>query len=109
MGGYDGDGGPAIDARLNAPTDVEVDADGSLYICDSGNNVVRKIDASGIITTIAGDGQEGQADLKNGDGGLATAARLNHPNGIALDRRNRLLSIADEYDQRVRVVRLAAP
>jgi hypothetical protein len=101
-GSYAGDGGLATDARLNLPTDVDVDADGSLYICDSGNNVIRRVDASGIISTAAGSGRAGFG----GDGGLATSAALNQPNGIGLDRPNRRLYIADEFNHRIRVVKL---
>ena len=78
---YDGDGGAATDASINGPTSVTVDKAGNIYIADFGNNRVRKIDTKGIITTIAGNGNAAYA----GDGGLATAASINGPKGIAID------------------------
>jgi uncharacterized protein (TIGR03437 family) len=79
--GPGGDGGPAIAARLSAPCAVAVDGSGNLYIVDGGNNEIRKVDNSGIITRIAGTGQPGYS----GDGGPAAAAALAEPSGIALD------------------------
>nr|AUN36709.1 hypothetical protein [uncultured bacterium] len=81
-GGYSGDGGAATSALLNAPMGVAVDGAGNLYIADYGNHAIRRVDGtSGNITTIAGDG----TPEYTGDGGLATAARLNHPYALALD------------------------
>jgi sugar lactone lactonase YvrE len=77
--GYSGDGGPATSAQFNGPTDVRVDAAGNLYVVDSSNNRIRKVDASGTITTIAGTNY-GYA----GDAGLASNASFAGPNGIAL-------------------------
>lgn len=102
-GAYAGDGGAASAARLNFPTDVAVDADGSLYICDNANSAIRRVDPSGVITTVAGKGAPGFS----GDGGPATAATLNFPSGIALDTARRRLYIADTGNQRIRVVTLA--
>ena len=102
-GAYAGDGGPATQARLNQPTDVDVDTDGSVFICDSENSVIRRVAPDGTISTVAGNGVSGYG----GDGGWALTARLNKPNGIALDRVRRLLYIADVYNHRIRVVRLA--
>jgi RHS repeat-associated protein len=79
--GYGGDGGPATEAILSVPHGVTVDASGNLYIVDPGNNRLRKVDASGIITTVAGTGQEGFS----GDGGPATEAKLYDPVGVAID------------------------
>jgi hypothetical protein len=81
--GYAGDGGFATDARLDSPYAVAVDKHGSIYIADHNNNVIRKVDATtGIISTIAGiAGSYGYT----GDHGLATAATLNNPKGIAVD------------------------
>ena len=70
--GFSGDGGPATSARLWGPTDITFDRDGNLYISDTGNNRIRKVDRQGIITTVAGNGTRGFA----GDGGPATAANL---------------------------------
>jgi sugar lactone lactonase YvrE len=70
--GYSGDGGPATAALLNSPSGVAVNGAGSLYIADSGNNVIREVSPSGIISTAAGSGQPGYS----GDGGAATSAAL---------------------------------
>ena len=79
--GYTGDGGAATAARLNSPKNVHADGSGNLYISDFGNQVVRKVDAAGIITTFAGNGITGYS----GDGGPATLAKLDHPYGITTD------------------------
>jgi sugar lactone lactonase YvrE len=80
--GYGGDGTAAIAAELNAPAKVVLDAAGSLYIADTGNNTIRFVDAAtGIISTIAGNGTAGYA----GDGGAATVSELNAPQGLAVD------------------------
>jgi trimeric autotransporter adhesin len=76
-----GDLGQAINAELSNPSGVAVDAQGNLYIADTGNNRIRKVTTSGIITTIAGSTSGGYA----GDGGPATSAQLNGPTRLALD------------------------
>ncbi len=102
--GYSGDGGPATDAQLAYPSGVAVDAAGNLYIADSINNRVRKVSASGTITTIAGSGTTGYAGGGySGDGGPATDARLNYPSGVAVDAAGNLY-IADGNNHRVRKV-----
>jgi uncharacterized protein (TIGR03437 family) len=78
---FSGDGGPATSAALNNPTSVALDGAGNLYICDQFNQRIRKVDTTGIITTIAGTGAQGYS----GDGGLATNATLNYPGGMAID------------------------
>jgi len=78
--GYSGDGGAATQARLYYPHDVAVDAEGNLYISDIVNRRIRKVDTSGIITTIAGNGTAGYS----GDGGAATKASIN-PASVAVD------------------------
>jgi hypothetical protein len=79
-GGYSGDGGPATAANLNAPYDVNVDAQGNLFIADLYNACIRRVAlAAGIITTCAGTGEPGYT----GDGGPATAAQLDNPTGVA--------------------------
>jgi RHS repeat-associated protein len=97
--GYSGDGSPATEAQLNYPTDVAVDSSGSLYIAEGYNNLVRKVDTSGIITTVAGDGTNGYS----GDGGPPTQARLRYPLGVAVDASGNLF-IADELNHRIRKV-----
>jgi len=78
--GFLGDGGPASRARLQEPSDVAVGLDGSVYITDPGSSRVRRIDHSGTISTVAGNGRAGHS----GDGGLATKARLGGPMGVAI-------------------------
>lgn len=79
--GFSGDGGPAVEASLNSPRALAVDATGNLFIADSSNNRIRKVDTSGIITTIAGNG----SPASTGDGGPATVAGLNLPMHLAVD------------------------
>ena len=95
---YAGDGGPAVAASLAGPSGLAFDQAGNLYVADSNNNVIRRIDPSGTITTVAGNGQGGYS----GDGGPATSASLNDPLAVTLDRSGNLY-IA-ENDQRVRMV-----
>lgn len=97
--GYSGDGGPADAARLNEPQGVTVDWLGNIYIADTSNHRVRKVDRDGIITTIAGDGNAGYG----GDGGPADAAQLNNPQGVAADRLGNVY-IADTDNHRIRKV-----
>ena len=96
-GGSEGDGGPATSAMLNSPTGVAVDAAGNLFIADYNNNRVRRVDASGQISTVAGTGTQGYS----GDGGPATSAMLNRPGGVAVDAAGGML-IADTSNHRVR-------
>lgn len=70
--GFSGDGGPATEAQLDAPSGVAAMPDGSVLIADAGNNRVRRVSRDGVITTVAGNGQRGSS----GDGGPATAARI---------------------------------
>ena len=106
--GYSGDGGLASFAELNQPTGVAVDAQGNLYIADSANNVIRRVDAkTGIITTVAGDFAADKANDGlggfSGDGGPATSAQLNDPQGIAIDGAGDLF-IADTFNNAIREV-----
>lgn len=97
--GYSGDGGAANTAALNYPTGVAVDSAGNVYIADGSNSRIRKVDPQGIITTFAGTGAFGFS----GDGGPATDAVLDGPNGVAVDNAGKVY-IADTYNNRIRVV-----
>jgi sugar lactone lactonase YvrE len=100
QGGFSGDGGPAINALLNDPEDLSVDAAGNVYISDTQNHRIRRIDAAtGIIHTIAGTGVKGFS----GDGGLATDAEISFPAGLAVDSAGRIY-FADEANQRIRML-----
>ncbi|MEI8090226.1 MAG: Ig-like domain-containing protein, partial [Opitutaceae bacterium] len=114
--GYRGDGGPATSAMLDTPTGLAVDSAGNLYIADTGNCVIRKVDTNGIITTVAGTipllngtnpintfAQSGYS----GDGGPATSAKLNAPYAIACDSAGNLY-IADTGNARIRKVTFAS-
>ena len=96
--GFSGDGGPANAASLLVAAGVTADPEGNIFIVDFGNFRIRKVGLDGIIRTVAGSG------LSNvGDGGLATAARLSFPMGVAVDGAGNLL-ISDTYNRRVRRV-----
>jgi sugar lactone lactonase YvrE len=101
--GYAGDNGPATAATLTTPSGVAVDGAGNVYIADSGNNVVRKVAAAtGIIATAAGNGAPG-SPANVGDGGPATSANLNNPQGVTVDTAGNLF-IADTSNHRIRRV-----
>ncbi len=95
--GFSGDGGPAADAELDltGPTSLAVAPDRSLFIADTGNDRVRMVDSAGTITTVAGDGTAGHT----GDGGPATHAELQQPDGLALGADGGLY-VADGLDIR---------
>jgi sugar lactone lactonase YvrE len=101
--GFSGDGGKATNASLDLdfPTGLAVDSAGNLFIADSFNRRIRQVDLDGTIRTIAGNGTGGGS----GDGGLATNASLEFPQGIALDAAGNLF-IADRGSNRVRQVGL---
>lgn len=100
--GFSGDGGPAISAQLHSPNALAFDSGGNLYIADTTNNRIRKVDLTGTITTIAGSsGTPGFG----GDGGPATAALLNRPDGVAADSAGNIL-IGDSGNNVVRKVDL---
>ena len=123
--GYDGDDKPAIRAMLHAPEAVVVDQQGNLYISDTMNHRVRKVDvASGLITTVAGNGDSGYEDknmggcgaarfvakesagtVKHGDGLLAVEAVVNSPVGLALDSQGHLY-ICERGENKIRRVKL---
>src|SRR5207249_7939099 len=95
--GGSGDGGPAADAQVNYPEDMEIGPDGKLYFADTNNNRVRRINlVSGVIEAVAGTGQQGYS----GDGGPALQATFNRPFGIAFDRFGNLY-ISDTFNSRI--------
>jgi hypothetical protein len=99
VAGAAGDGGPATSAQLSAPAGVAVDAAGDFFVADYGNHRVRKVDASGVITTVAGTGVAGS----KGDGGPATSARLDTPTDVVVDGTGNVF-IADFGNHKVRKV-----
>jgi hypothetical protein len=110
---HSGDGGPAVLAQLHQPSAVAVDAEGNLYIAARGEHRIRKVDAAtGIITTIAGANPGGDSGIMgimvyqggfSGDGGPATGAFLNDPDGVAVDNAGNVY-ISDTMNYRVRRV-----
>jgi sugar lactone lactonase YvrE len=96
-GGFSGDGGPAIEARLNMPHDIAFDAEGNLFVADTYNHRIRRIDRQGVITTVAGNGQAPYTTYTD----PAPKDSLNNPQGIAIDSAGNLL-IADTYNRVVR-------
>jgi sugar lactone lactonase YvrE len=102
--GFTGDGGPATSAAFYWPYGVTVDSSGNLFISDTANNRIRRVDAATqIITTVAGDGSGGY----NGDGGPATSAELNWPTAVTVDGSGNLL-VADSLNERIRRVDAAS-
>jgi len=107
--GYSGDGGPATSATLRIPEQAELDAFGNLYIADSGNNVIRKVNTAGVITTVAGNGfgagvgNSTGTGKYSGDGGPATQASLSLPVSVAVDPSGNLF-ISDQLNNVIRKV-----
>ena len=97
--GYNGDGIQATAAKLYQPSGIAVDDNGNVYIADVNNNRIRKIDKTGMISTLAGNGSKGYS----GDGMAATASELNWAIGIAIDDSNNFY-IADTYNERIRKI-----
>lgn len=97
--GFAGDGGQASDASLADPTDIFVDGQGNILVADTNNQRIRKIDGSGVITTIVGDGNAGFL----GDGGQASDARVNFPTGLFVDTAGNIF-FADRENHRIRKV-----
>ena len=111
VGSYGGDGGPALEGDLNYPWDVAVDGSGNLYIADTSNHRIRRVDAAGIISTVAGTGQRTEHEVYSGgwigeyggDGGPAVEAHLNHPIAVAIDGAGNLY-VSDSWNHLVRRV-----
>src|SRR5579871_3251791 len=97
--GFSGDGGPATNAALNLPSGIALDSSSNLFIADSGNNRIRKVTPSGVITTIAGNGNSGFS----GDGAAATQAALSHPGAVAVDNAGNVF-VADNRNGRIRKI-----
>jgi trimeric autotransporter adhesin len=102
LAGYGGDGGAAVQALLNGPNAVALDASGDVYVADSGNHVIREITPGGTISTFAGNG----VAATSGDGGLAVNAQLAVPAAVAVDGQGNVY-IADSSANRIRVVTTA--
>ena len=106
-GSYDGDGGPAVTASLNAPIGVTVDDAGNIYINDSNSSAIRQIGSDGIITTVAGmtaPTGPSRAGGFNGDGSPATSFLLNRPVGLVASSASCSVLLADTNNQRLRQV-----
>ncbi|MBI4750907.1 MAG: IPT/TIG domain-containing protein [Acidobacteria bacterium] len=102
--GFSGDGGPAMLAQLNSPHGIAVDGAGNLFIADRDNHRLRRVDAqTGIISTIAGTGEQGYS----GDGQPASECRLNYPLGLVIDGEGNLW-LASGFNDAIRVIRQAA-
>ena len=102
--GYSGDGAAATAAQFNLPSSVAPDGAGNVYISDTLNHRIRKVNAAGVITTFAGTG----ANTYGGDGGAPDAAQLRNPSGIAVDSAGNLY-IADMNNHRIRKVTFPPP
>lgn len=98
-GGFSGDNGPAVNAKLKDPVAICTDDSGNVFICDYSNNRIRKVNTAGIITTVAGSGTYGFS----GDSMPATAASLKWPWGIAIDKAGNLF-FSDSQNGRIRKI-----
>ena len=101
--GYSGDGGPAKDATFDGPKELDIDKDGNVFVVDTENEVIRRIDSkTGIISTVAGKCRSKSPGL--GDGGSATSATLGRPHGVAIGP-DGAIYIADTNSHRIRRVK----
>ena len=101
--GYSGDGGKALDATFDGPKEIDIDKDGNVFVVDTENEAIRRIDAkTGIVTTVAGKGRTKTPGL--GDGGAATAATLGRPHGVAVGP-DGAVYIGDSNSHRIRKVK----
>jgi streptogramin lyase len=108
--GFSGDGGPAAQAQLNNPFGVVRGPDGAIYFCDTSNHRIRKVDADGKVSTVAGTGRRGYA----GDGGAALQAGLNEPYEVRFDEAGNLFfvemsnNLVRRVDARTRIISTVA-
>jgi sugar lactone lactonase YvrE len=100
--GYTGDGGPALAATFDGPKEIAVGPDGSVYVVDTENEAIRRVDPAGVVTTVAGKGRTKTPGL--GDGGPATDATLGRPHGVAVGP-DGAVYIADTLSHRIRRVK----
>lgn len=101
--GYTGDGGPAKEATFDGPKEIDIDKDGNVFVVDTENEAIRRIDAkTGVVATVAGKGKSKTPGL--GDGGPATAATLGRPHGVAVGP-DGALYIGDTNSHRIRRVK----
>jgi hypothetical protein len=100
-GGFTGDGGPAIDAKLMGPRGIAIMPDGSLVFADAGNNRIRRITNDGKIDTIAGTGSAGYS----GDGGPAEKAQISNPQGVVVDAEGNIY-VAESGNAVIRIITL---
>lgn len=104
ISGYSGDGGPAVEATFNWPHEVRADRAGNLYVADTRNHAIRRIDArTGIVSTLAGNGQPGFT----GDGESGQHVQFRQPHSVVLDNAGGLL-VADTVNHRLRRINLAS-
>ncbi len=99
INGYSGDGGPATNAKMSAPSSLVFDKDGNLYFTEGANPTIRRVSPAGIISRFAGDGTSGYS----GDGGPALDAEIRGGGGLAVDRWNNIY-IADGGNHRIRKI-----
>jgi sugar lactone lactonase YvrE len=101
IGGFNGDGLPALETQLNHPSGIALDAAGNLYIADTRNDRIRRVDAAtGLVATVAGNGVRGSS----GDGGLAVLAEIYYPRRVEVDGAGNLFIAEDERIRRVDAV-----
>ena len=98
--GYTGDNGLATSAKLNTPSGITGDSSSNIFIADTNNHRIRKVNTTGVITTVAGTGTAGYA----GDDGLATSAQLNNPHGLYVNSIGSIIYVADSSNNRIRKV-----
>ena len=100
--GYSGDGGPALKAELNEPYEIRFDARGTMFFVEMQNNLIRRLDSGGVLSTVAGTGRRGF----KGDGGPAREAEFNQPHSIQLHAAGGLF-VCDIANNRIRKVDLS--